>query len=62
MNKAGRINYLNEDEELLVIAPANIEGDHCLPLDCCGVEKQLHIFFKAIKSRFGDNNILENPP
>ena len=34
-------NYLNEENESFVMAPANINGGHGLPFDCCGVEKKL---------------------
>ena len=37
MKKAGRRTYLNQDEESLVVASANIEGGRGIPLDCHGV-------------------------
>ena len=59
-NKAGQKTYLNEDDESLVVASADIEGDHGLPLDCRGVSHQLQNFFKAVKYRCGDYGIQEN--
>ena len=32
-NKIGRPTYLNSDEEALVVASAEIEGAHGLPID-----------------------------
>ena len=37
IKKAGQQAYLNEDEELLVVASDKIEGGHGLPLECSGV-------------------------
>ena len=57
--KAGRRTYPNEGEESLVIVSADIEGGHGLPLDCRGVTNQLQNVVKAVKYRWGDNDILE---
>ena len=46
----------------MVIASANIRGDHGLPLDCGGVIKQFQNVVKAIKSRCGDIDVLEVMP
>ena len=36
MKKSGRPTYLNEDEESLLVASADIEGGNFLPLDWRG--------------------------
>ena len=46
----------------MVIASADIRGDHGLPLDCGGVIKQFQNVVKAIKSRCGDIDVLEKYP
>ena len=57
MNKSGQQTYLDEDEESLVVASTNIEGDHGLTLDCLGFKQQLQIVSKDIKSQCGDYDI-----
>ena len=47
--KSGQQNYLNEDEESLVIASDDIEGGNGLPFDCLGVENQLQNIVKSVK-------------
>ena len=51
--KVGRPTYLNSDEEALVVALAQIEGAHGLPIDVntLGVELQLVVkAFNAVQS------------
>ena len=57
INKAGQQSYLNQYEEPLVVASANIEGVHGLPLELCSVAQQLKNIIKADKYRFGFHNI-----
>ena len=45
MKKEGQQTYLNEDEDSLVIASANIEGGHGLTLDCTGLSHEDKAFF-----------------
>ena len=60
--KAGRQNYLNEDEESLLVASAKIEGNRGLPLDCRAVAQQFQNFVKAVNYQCSDYNIKENHP
>ena len=57
MKKAGRRTYLNEDEESLVVASANIEGGHGLPLEYRGVAQHLQKISNASKAQCGDYDI-----
>ena len=59
MNKSGQRTYLNEYEDSLVVASANIEGGRGLPLEWRGIEQQLQNVVKSINSQFGDYNIKE---
>ena len=58
MKKSGQPNYLNDDEESLVIVSAKIEGGHGLPFDCHGVTMHFQKVFMAVKSCCGNNKIL----
>ena len=62
MKKPGKKTYMNEDKDSLVIASANIKSGHGLPLGCHGVAQKIQNISKAVKSRCGDNKILENYP
>ena len=57
IKKSGLQTYMNEDEESLVVASAEIEGGDGLPLDCRGVAKQFQRFVKDNNSQCSDNNI-----
>ena len=59
MIKSGQRNYLNEEEESLVISSSDIEGGHGLFFDCRGVSNKLKKIVKYIKYRCSYNNILE---
>ena len=59
MYKPGWQTYLNEDKESLVISTADIWGVHGIPFDFHGVAIQLQKIVKTVKSRCGDNDILE---
>ena len=54
MNKSVRQNYLNEDEDALVVAPTDVDGGHGLPLDGRVVAHQFQNGFKVVKSQCGD--------
>ena len=58
IKKNGRPNYLNEDNQSLLISSAGIEVVPGLPFECHGLAYQLQEVFKAVKFRCGDNNIL----
>ena len=49
--KAGRPTYLNPDKEALVVASANIEGAHGLPIDFNILGGELQLVIRAVNSR-----------
>ena len=57
IKKSGQKTYLNKDKETLVVASADNEGDHCLPLDCRGATKQSKKILKSAKYRCRDYDI-----
>ena len=59
IKKNGRPNYLNEDNQSLLILSAGIEVVPGLPFECHGLAYQLQEVVKASKFRCGDNNILQ---
>ena len=57
-NKIGCLTYLSNDKESLIVAYADIEGGHGLPLDSNYILGQLQHAIKAAKCWFGDNHII----
>ena len=57
IKKSGQLNYLNEEEESLVVALAYIESVHGLPLNFLGVAQQFQNVVKDVKSRCDDYDI-----
>ena len=49
--KVGRPTYLNSDEEALVVASAEIEGAHGLPIDVNTLGSELQLFIRAVNAR-----------
>ena len=49
--KVGRPTYLNSDEEALLVAPAEIEGAHWLPIDVNTLGVELKLVIKAVNAR-----------
>ena len=49
--KVGRPTYLNSDEESLVVALAEIEGAHGLPIDVNTLGVELQLVIKAVNAR-----------
>ena len=50
-NKVGRPTYLSLDEELLVVAAAEIEGAHGLPVDTATISAELQSIVAYVKAR-----------
>ena len=48
--KVGRPTYLNSDEEALVVASAEIEGAHGLPIDVNKLGSELHLVIRAVNA------------
>ena len=55
--KFGRPNYLNSDEEALVVASAQIEGAHGLPIYVNILGSELHFFIKAVNEQKSTKDI-----
>ena len=49
--KIGIPTYLNSDEEVLVVASAEIEGAHGLPIDANKLGAELQFFIKSVNAR-----------
>ena len=49
--KVGKPTYLNSDEEALVVASAEIEGDHGLPIDVNTLGGELQLIIRAVNTR-----------
>ena len=49
--KVGRPTYLNRDEEALVVASAEIEGAHGLPIDVSTLGEELQLVIKSVNTR-----------
>ena len=49
--KVGRLTYLNSDEESLVVASAEIEGSHGLPIDVNTLGVELQLVIKAVNAQ-----------
>ena len=49
--KKGRPTYLNPDEEALVVAAAEIEGAHGLPIDVNTLQAELQLVIRAVNAR-----------
>ena len=49
--KVGIPTYLNSDEEVLVVASAEIEGAHGLPIDVNTLGVELQLVIKAVNTR-----------
>ena len=47
----GRPNYLNLDEEALLVASEDIEGDHGLPIDVNTLGDKPQIFIRVVNER-----------
>ena len=58
--KVGRPTYLNSDEEALVVASAEIEGAHGLPIDVNTLRAKLQIFIKSVNSQQSTKYIIPN--
>ena len=50
-NKVGRQNYLNSEEEALVVASAEIDISNGLPIDVNTLGSKLHFFIKAVNAQ-----------
>ena len=48
--KVGRPTYLNSDEEALVVASAQIEGDRGLLIDVNALGAELQFFIKVVNA------------
>ena len=55
--EVGRPTYLNSDEEELVVALAEIEGAHGLPIDVNKLGAELKLFMKAVSARQSTKDI-----
>ena len=60
MNKIGHPTYLSNDKESLIVAAAEIEGGHGLPLDSNSILDQLKHLIKAVKWWCVDNEIIND--
>ena len=60
MNKIGRPNYLSNDKDYLIVADAEIEGDHVLPLEINYILEQLQRIINYVKLWYADNDIINN--
>ena len=49
--KNGRPTYLNPDEEALVVAAAEMEGNHGLPIDVNTLGAELKLVIRAVNTR-----------
>ena len=49
--KIGRPTYLNQDEEALVVASDEIEGDHGLPIDVNTLGSELQLVIRAVNTQ-----------
>ena len=49
--KAGRPTYLNSDEDALVVASAEIEGAHGLPIDVNTLGGELQLVIRVVNAR-----------
>ena len=49
--KNGIPTYLNPDEEALVVAPAEIEGAHGLPIDVNTLGSELQLVIKSVNAQ-----------
>ena len=58
--KTGRPTYLNSDEESLVVASAEIEGDHGFPIDVNTLGDELQLFIKSVNARQSTKDITTN--
>ena len=60
MNKMVHPTYLGNEKESLIVAAADIEGFHGVPLGSNSILDQLQRDIKAVKFFCGDNYILDN--
>ena len=60
MNKIVHPTYLSNEKKYLVVASADIEGVHGIPLDSTYILDHLQRDIKAVKFCCGDNYILDN--
>ena len=58
--KVGRPTYLNSDEEALVVALAEIEGAHGLPIDVNTLGAELQLVIRAVNARQSTKVITPN--
>ena len=56
-NKIGRPNYLNSYEEALVVASAEIEGAHGLPIDINTLGVELQLVIRAVNAQQSSKDI-----
>ena len=60
MNKIGRPTYLSNENESLIVAAADMEGDHVLLVDINFLLEQLQHVIKAIKFWCDNNDIIDS--
>ena len=60
MNKVGCPTYLGSEKGYLIVAAADIEGGHSLPLEINSLLDKLQHVIKAVNLQCGDNDILDN--
>ena len=58
--KVGRRTYLNKYEETLVVASAEMEGAHELPIDVNKLGSEIQFFIKAVNARQSTKDITSN--
>ena len=58
--KVGRPTYLNSDEEALVVASAEIEGAHGMPIDVNTLASEPQLVIKAVNAQQSTKGITEN--
>ena len=58
--KVRRPTYLNSDEEALMVASAEIEGDHGLPIGLNILGAELQLVIKAVNVRKSTKDITTN--
>ena len=58
--KIGRPTYLNSDKEALVVASAEIEGAHGMPVDVNKLGSELQLIIKVVNARQPNKYITAN--
>ena len=48
MNKVGHQTYVSNDKETLIVAAAEVEGDHGLLLDSQALSEKFHCVTKSV--------------